>query len=171
MAENQNTMLSQISPCLWFDGQAEEAANFYTSIFKGGKINHVQRYNDAGMEAHGQKPGSAMVVSFELNGHSFTALNGGPQFKFSPAISFQIECADQEEVDHYWDKLKDGGDPTKQRCGWVEDKFGVSWQVIPKALFKMIADTNPEKSKRTYEAMMGMQKFDIAVLERVFRDG
>jgi predicted 3-demethylubiquinone-9 3-methyltransferase (glyoxalase superfamily) len=164
-------MPSQIAPCLWFDGQAEEAANFYTSIFKGGKITHVQHYRDAGMETHKQKPGSVMVVAFELNGQPFTALNGGPQFKFSPAISFQIECADQAEVDHYWDKLKDGGDPTKQRCGWVEDKFGVSWQVIPKALFKMIADPNLEKSKRTYEAMMGMTKFDTAALERVFRDG
>jgi predicted 3-demethylubiquinone-9 3-methyltransferase (glyoxalase superfamily) len=164
-------MPSPITPCLWFDGQAEEAANFYTSIFKGGKITHIQHYNDAGMEAHGRKPGSVMVVAFELNGQPFTALNGGPQFKFSPAISFQIECDDQAEVDHYWDNLKDGGDPTKQRCGWVEDKFGVSWQVIPKALFKMIADSNAEKSKRTYEAMMGMTKFDIAALERVFHDG
>ena len=164
-------MPSQIAPCLWFDGQAEEAANFYTSIFKGGKITHVQHYSEAGMEVHGQKPGSVMVVAFELNGQPFTALNGGPQFKFSPAISFQIECADQAEVEHYWDKLKDGGDPTKQRCGWVEDKFGVSWQVIPKALYKMIADPNLEKSKRTYEAVMSMTKLDTAALERVFNDG
>jgi predicted 3-demethylubiquinone-9 3-methyltransferase (glyoxalase superfamily) len=164
-------MPSQIAPCLWFDGQAEEAANFYTSIFKSGKIAHVQHYSDAGIEVHGQKPGSVMVVAFELNGQPFTALNGGPQFRFSPAISFQIECADQAEVDHYWDKLKDGGDPTKQRCGWVEDKFGVSWQVFPSALLKMMADPKLEKSKRAYEAMMVMKKLDIAALERVFHDG
>jgi predicted 3-demethylubiquinone-9 3-methyltransferase (glyoxalase superfamily) len=164
-------MPSQIAPCLWFDGQAEEAANFYTSIFKDSKITHTQRFSDAGTKVHGQEPGSVMVVAFELNGQAFTALNGGPQFKFSPAISFQIDCADQAEVDHYWDKLKDGGDPTKQQCGWVQDKFGVSWQVIPKRLTEMIANPDVEKSKRAFEAMMGMKKFDIAALERVFHEG
>ncbi len=171
MAANMNTTHSKLSPCLWFDGQAEEAANFYTSIFKGGKITHIQRYSDSGKAAHCQMPGSVMVVAFELNGLPFTALNGGPQFKFSPAISFQIECADQAEVDHYWERLKDGGDPTKQRCGWVEDKFGVSWQVIPSAFIKMASDPNQAKSKRAYEAMMGMTKFDVCALERAFNEG
>lgn len=164
-------MPSQIAPCLWFDGQAEEAANFYTSIFKDGKITHVQRYTDAGKETHGREPGSVMVVAFELNGLSFTALNGGPMYKFTPAISFQIECADQAEVDHYWDRLKDGGDPTKQRCGWVEDKFGVSWQVIPKALKEKIADPDREKSKRAYEAVLDMKKLDVTALEHESNDG
>jgi predicted 3-demethylubiquinone-9 3-methyltransferase (glyoxalase superfamily) len=164
-------MPSQIAPCLWFDGQAEEAANFYTDVFKDSKITHIQHYSEIGTEVHGQKPGSVMVVAFELNGQPFTALNGGPQFKFSPAISFQIDCADQAEVDHYWERLKDGGDPTKQQCGWVQDKFGVSWQVVPKVLTAMIADPDIKKSKRAFEAMMGMKKFDIAALERVFQEG
>jgi predicted 3-demethylubiquinone-9 3-methyltransferase (glyoxalase superfamily) len=161
-------MRSKITPCLWFDGQAEEAANFYTSFFKGGKITHTQRYGEAGKATHGHKPGTVMVVAFELNGQSFTALNGGPQFKFSEAISFQIECDDQAEVDHYWERLTDGGDPARQRCGWVADKFGVCWQVVPKALTDMIADPDPDKSRRTYEAMMAMKKFDIAALKRAY---
>jgi len=161
-------MPSKIAPCLWFDGQAEEAANFYTSFFKGGKITHTQRYGEAGKVTHGHKPGTVMVVAFELNGQSFTALNGGPQFKFSEAISFQIECDDQTEVDHYWERLTDGGDPARQQCGWVADKFGVSWQVVPKALTDMIADPDPEKSRRTFEAMMAMKKLDIATLKRAY---
>jgi len=161
-------MPTQITPCLWFDGQAEEAANFYTSFFKDGKITHIQRYGEAGKEVHGKETGTAMVVAFELNGQSFTALNGGPQFKFSEAISFQIVCDDQAEVDAYWEKLTDGGDPARQRCGWVADKFGVCWQVVPKALKDMIADSDPEKSQRTYKAMMGMTKLDIAALKRAY---
>lgn len=161
-------MSSKIKPCLWFDGQAEEAAVFYTSFFKGGKITHIQNYSEAANDIHGQKPGSVMTVTFELNGQSFTALNGGPQFKFNEAISFQIECDDQEEIDYYWEKLTHNGDPSKQQCGWVADKFGVSWQVVPKALEKMISDPNPEKSRRCFEAMMGMKKLDITALVQAY---
>jgi len=161
-------MPHRISPCLWFDGQAEEAAKFYTSIFKDGKITNIVPFPDAGTEIHGGKPGSVMVVVFELNGQSYTALNGGPQFKFNEAISLQIDCVDQAEVDYFWEKLGDGGDPTKQQCGWLADKFGVSWQVSPKVLDDMIADPNPEKSRRAFLAMLGMKKIDIAALEKAF---
>ncbi|KAI9778774.1 MAG: hypothetical protein M1839_007864 [Geoglossum umbratile] len=161
-------MLSKIAPCLWFDGQAEEAAEFYTSIFKEGKITHVQHYTDAGKEITGGKPGTVMLVVFELDGLSFTALNGGPQFKFSEAISFQINCADQAEVDYYWDKLGEGGNPKKQQCGWLADKFGVSWQVTPTALDEMIASKDEEKSRRAFLAMLDMKKIDIQALERAF---
>jgi predicted 3-demethylubiquinone-9 3-methyltransferase (glyoxalase superfamily) len=161
-------MPSKITPCLWFNGQAEEAANFYTSFFKGGKVTQIQHYGEAGKEIHGHDPGSVMQVAFELDGQSFTALNGGPQFNFSEAISFQIECEDQAEVDHYWQKLIDDGDPTKQQCGWVADKFGVSWQVVPKALGEMISGLDREKSQRAFLAMMGMKKMDIAALKRAY---
>jgi predicted 3-demethylubiquinone-9 3-methyltransferase (glyoxalase superfamily) len=158
----------RISPCLWFDGQAEEAATFYTSIFKDGKITNIVHFPDAGMEIHGGKPGSVMVVAFELRGHSFTALNGGPRFKFNEAISLQIDCRDQVEVDYLWEKLGEGGDPAKQQCGWLADKFGVSWQVVPKILDEMIADPDPEKSRRAFLAMLEMKKIDIATLVRAF---
>ena len=129
-------MLSQqkISPCLWFDNQAEEAAKFYTSIFKNSKIGAISRYGEAGKEFHRKPPGSVMVVAFELEGQSFTALNGGPMFKFSEAISFQVMCENQEEVDHFWNRLSEGG--SESNCGWLKDKFGLSWQVIPQAFSK-----------------------------------
>ncbi|KAI9856275.1 MAG: hypothetical protein M1813_009194 [Trichoglossum hirsutum] len=161
-------MLSKIAPCLWFDGQAEEAATFYTSIFKDGKITHVQHYTDAGREVTGGEPGTVMLVAFALNGLSFTALNGGPQFKFNEAISLQINCADQAEVDYYWVKLGEGGDPKKQQCGWLADKFGVSWQVTPTVLDEMIASKDTEKSRRAFLAMLDMKKIDIQALERAF---
>ncbi|KAH7382014.1 putative 3-demethylubiquinone-9 3-methyltransferase [Cadophora sp. MPI-SDFR-AT-0126] len=161
-------MPSNIVPCLWFDGQAEEAANFYVSIFKDGKITSVQRYTDAGKEIHGHKAGDVMLVAFEINGQPFTILNGGPQFKINEAISFQIMCEDQAEVDHYWNKLGEGGDPAKQQCGWVGDKYGLSWQVVPKILDKLIADPEPEKSRRTLQAMMDMKKLDISSLKAAY---
>jgi predicted 3-demethylubiquinone-9 3-methyltransferase (glyoxalase superfamily) len=161
-------MPSSITPCLWFDVEAEEAANFYTSFFKNSKITHIQRYGEDRKDNHGHAPGSVMVAAFELDGQSFTALNGGPQFHFNEAISFQIECADQAEVDHYWAKLTEGADPARQRCGWVADKFGVCWQVVPKVLKELIASPDREKSERTYKAMMGMKKFDIAALKRAY---
>jgi predicted 3-demethylubiquinone-9 3-methyltransferase (glyoxalase superfamily) len=145
--------------CLWFDGQAEEAANYYTSIFKNSKIGKIGRYTEAGPGPLG----SVMVVEFELNGQKFVGLNGGPQFKFNEAISFQIFCDGQEEVDHYWDKLTDGGE--EGPCGWLKDKYGLSWQVIPNGLPEMLADPDPEKAKRTAEAMFTMKKLDIAALE------
>jgi predicted 3-demethylubiquinone-9 3-methyltransferase (glyoxalase superfamily) len=157
-----------ITPCLWFDTQAEEAVRFYTSIFKNSKIGTISRYTEAGREVHQRSPGSVMTVEFELNGQPFTALNGGPQFKFNESISFQIMCKTQEEVDHYWNKLGAGGDPRSQQCGWLKDKYGLSWQVIPKVLIEMMTDPDREKSNRAMEAMLKMKKLDIAELERAF---
>ena len=158
----------RITPCLWFDSQGEEAANFYTSIFRNSKIGKVSRYTEAGREVHGRPPGSAMTVEFELDGQPFTALNGGPVFKFTEAISFQIDCETQEEVDHYWDKLSEGGDPSAQQCGWLKDTFGVSWQVVPRVLGKRLSDPDPAKAGRVMEAMLPMKKIDIAEIERAY---
>ncbi|HET6779164.1 MAG TPA: VOC family protein [Gemmatimonadales bacterium] len=155
-----------IVPCLWFDTQAEEAARFYTGVFKNSKIGTIARYSEAGHEVHGRAAGSVMTVEFELNGQKFTALNGGPHFKFNEAISFQIMCKDQEEVDYYWNKLSQGGDPSAQQCGWLKDKFGLSWQVVPTPLLEMLTDPDREKADRTMEAMLQMKKLDIAELER-----
>ena len=155
-------------PCLWFDTQAEEAARYYTGIFKNSKIGTISRYSEAGHEVHGQPAGKVMTVEFELNGQTFTALNGGPHFKFNEAISFQIMCRDQAEVDHYWNKLSQGGDPNAQQCGWLKDKYGLSWQVVPTALLEMMTDPDREKADRAMEAMLQMKKLDIAVLERAF---
>jgi predicted 3-demethylubiquinone-9 3-methyltransferase (glyoxalase superfamily) len=156
----------RITPCLWFDGQAEEAAKFYTSIFKNSKITDVSRYSDAGREVHGQPAGKVMVAAFELDGQGFIGLNGGPQFKFNEAVSFQIRCESQEEVDYYWERLSAGGDPKAQQCGWLKDKFGVSWQVVPTVLIEMLGDRDAAKAKRAMEAMLQMKKFDIAKLRR-----
>jgi predicted 3-demethylubiquinone-9 3-methyltransferase (glyoxalase superfamily) len=157
-----------ITPCLWFDNQAEEAAKFYTGIFKNSKIGKISRYTEVGREVHGQPAGKVMTVEFDLNGQPFTALNGGPQFKFNEAISFQIMCRDQEEVDYYWNKLGQGGDPNAQQCGWLKDKYGLSWQVVPTALVELLGDPDREKSGRAMEAMLKMKKLDIAELERAF---
>jgi len=151
--------MEKISPFLWFDTQAEEAANFYTSIFKNSKINGITRYGDAGP---GPK-GSVMTVAFTLNGQEFVALNGGPIFKFNESISFVINCDSQEEIDYYWDNLLQGGTPSQ--CGWLKDKFGLSWQVVPTILPKLFQSKDPEKSKRVMQAMMKMVKFDIKTLE------
>jgi predicted 3-demethylubiquinone-9 3-methyltransferase (glyoxalase superfamily) len=155
-----------ITPCLWFDSQAEEAARYYTGIFKNSKIGTITRYTEAGHEVHGRPAGSVMTVEFELNGQAFTALNGGPHFKFNEAVSFQIMCRDQEEVDHYWNKLSQGGDPNAQQCGWLKDKYGLSWQVVPTVLVELMSDPDKEKSGRAMEAMLQMKKLDIAELER-----
>lgn len=159
---------SKIAPCLWFDNQAEEAARFYTGIFKDSRIVVISRYGETGQEIHGQKPGTVMTVAFELEGQSFTALNGGPVFTFSEAISLQITCESQEEVDHYWNKLSAGGDEKAQQCGWLKDRFGVSWQVVPKVLIEMLLDTDAGKSQRAMTAMLKMKKFDIAELQRAY---
>jgi predicted 3-demethylubiquinone-9 3-methyltransferase (glyoxalase superfamily) len=159
---------SKIAPCLWFDNQAEEAAKFYVSIFKDSKIVATARYGEAGQEVHGQKPGTVMTVAFELEGQSFTALNGGPIFKFNEAISLQITCENQEEVDHYWNKLSAGGDEKAQQCGWLKDRFGVSWQVIPRVLPELLMDADPGKSQRAMSAMLKMKKFDIGELKRAY---
>ena len=160
----------KITPCLWFDDQAEEAAEFYTGIFKNSKVLSISRYGEAGRDVHGRPPGSVMTVAFELDGQAFTALNGGPVFKFNEAISFQINCETQEEVDHYWNKLSAGGDEKAQQCGWLKDKFGVSWQVVPTVLPELLMGANPEKSGRAMEAMLQMKKLDIARLKRAYAE-
>ena len=159
-------VVQRIAPCLWFDDQAEEAATFYTAIFKNSKVVAVSRYGEAGREIHGKPPGTVLTVAFELDGQAFTALNGGPVFKFNEAISFQVNCETQAEVDHYWDKLTKGGDVTAQQCGWLKDKYGVSWQVVPRVLGEMIADPDPEKAGRVMKAMLQMKKIDIDALKR-----
>ena len=161
-------MLTKISPCLWFDHQAEDAARFYTAIFTDSKILAISRYPEAGQEIHGKPAGSVMTVAFELNGHSFTVLNGGPIFKFNEAVSFQIECTTQEEVDYYWERLSEGGDPEAQQCGWLKDKFGLSWQIVPKVLLELLTDPDTSKSQRAFQAMMQMKKLDIERLQRAF---
>ena len=156
----------KITPCLWFDGQAEDAAKFYTSIFPNSKITDVSRYGEAGKEIHGQQPGSVMVVAFELDGQAFTGLNGGPTFKITEAISFQVDCASQEEVDHFWNHLSEGGPVESQHCGWLKDQFGVSWQIVPSILPELLGDSDREKAGRAMEALMQMTKLDIAALKR-----
>jgi predicted 3-demethylubiquinone-9 3-methyltransferase (glyoxalase superfamily) len=155
-----------IVTCLWFDTQAEEAARYYAGIFKNSRIGTISRYGEAGREVTGKSVGTVMTVQFELNGQPFTALNGGPQFKFNEATSFQIMCRTQEEVDHYWNQLSQGGDPKAQQCGWLKDKYGLSWQVVPAVLIQMMSDPDKERSGRVMEAMLQMKRFDIAALER-----
>jgi predicted 3-demethylubiquinone-9 3-methyltransferase (glyoxalase superfamily) len=160
--------IQKITPCLWFDDQAEEAVEFYTAIFSNSKIVNIARYGEAGREVHGKPPGTVMTVAFELDGQAFTALNGGPIFKFNEAISFQVNCETQEEVDYYWEKLSEGGDERAQQCGWLKDKYGVSWQVVPGVLLEMIHDPDAEKSQRVMEAMLQMKKIDIDKLKRAY---
>jgi predicted 3-demethylubiquinone-9 3-methyltransferase (glyoxalase superfamily) len=158
--------IQRITPFLWFDSQAEQAATFYTGIFKNSRIKSISRYGEVGREVHGQPAGKVMTVAFELDGQAFTALNGGPVFKFNESISFQVNCETQEEVDHYWEKLSDGGDPQAQQCGWLKDKFGVSWQVVPAILIQLLNDPNPKKSESVMAAMLKMKKIDIATLKQ-----
>ncbi|MDD4993291.1 MAG: VOC family protein [Paludibacter sp.] len=153
-------MKNQITPCLWFDNQAEEAANFYTSIFKNSAITAVSRYGKEGFEFHGQAEGTAMTVVFQINGQPFTALNGGPIFKFTEAVSFQVFCDTQEEIDHYWDNLTKDGE--ESQCGWLKDKYGVSWQIVPSILPSLMTD--PARAGKVTNAFMQMKKFDIAKL-------
>lgn len=157
-----------ISPCLWFDDQAEQAARFYAAIFSNSRIIQVARYPEAGQATHGQPAGKVMTVAFELDGQLFTALNGGPMFTFNEAVSFQVHCQTQAEVDYYWTKLSEGGDANAQQCGWLKDRFGVSWQVIPTALPAMLTDPDTAKSRRAFEAMLQMKKLDIETLERAY---
>jgi predicted 3-demethylubiquinone-9 3-methyltransferase (glyoxalase superfamily) len=152
--------MQKITPFLWFNDQAEEAMNFYTSIFKNSKIENVNRVGEDGPG----KTGSVMMGSFELDGQPFMALNGGPMFKFTEAISFFVDCADQEEVDYFWEKLTaEGGEPGQ--CGWLKDKFGISWQIVPQALGELLNDPNPEKANRVMQAMLKMNKIDVAGLQ------
>lgn len=158
--------MPMITPFLWFDGQAEAAAAFYVSVFPDSAIHHVSRYSEAGREQHGQTPGTVMTVAFELDGQPFTALNGGPVFQFSPAVSFVIHCKTQAEIDHYWEKLGAGGAPEAQQCGWLADRFGLSWQIVPDRLVELLTGPNAAAAGRVMEAMMRMKKIDIAALER-----
>lgn len=159
----------RIMPCLWFDTEAENAANFYCSVFKNSRITEISRYGNEGFEKHGKRVGSVMVVAFELEGQKFVALNGGPQFKFTEAISFSVNCETQDEIDYFWEKLSADGGSTG-RCGWLKDKFGLSWQVNPAFLGDMLADRDAEKANRVMKAMMEMDKIDIAVLEKARRN-
>ncbi|PNY28394.1 Uncharacterized protein TCAP_01686 [Tolypocladium capitatum] len=140
--------LNSLITCLWFDGNAEEAANYYVSVFGNSRITGIKKYPEAGSAIHKRQPGTVMTITFELNGHRFVGLNGGPAYKFSPAISFQVECEDQSEIDHYWERLGEGGDEEAKQCGWVTDKFGVSWQIVPKALPQILTDEDEEKADK-----------------------
>lgn len=161
-------VVPRITPCLWFDDQAQEAAEFYTAIFRNSRIVKIARYGEAGREAHGKPAGSVMTVAFELDGQAFTALNGGPMFRFNEAVSLQIDCETQEEVDYYWDKLSKGGNERAQQCGWLADRYGLSWQVVPRVLVELLSDPDPGKSGRVMEAMLGMKKIDIDGLKRAY---
>ena len=158
--------MTGITPFLWFDSQAEEAANFYVSIFEDSAITSVSRYGEEGKEIHGKPPGSAMVVNFRLRGQPYMALNGGPNFKFSEAISFMVHCETQAEVDHFWARLGEGGEPGQ--CGWLKDRYGVSWQIVPDALGELLQDKDRAAAGRAMNAMLKMGKIDIAALERAF---
>jgi predicted 3-demethylubiquinone-9 3-methyltransferase (glyoxalase superfamily) len=161
-------IVQKITPCLWFEKQAEDAAKFYVSIFKNSGIETVTRYGKEGFERHRQPQGTVQTVTFRLEGQTFTALNGGPKYTLSPAVSFVVHCESQAEVDYFWDKLGAGGDPTWQVCGWLRDKFGLSWQVVPEALFSMITDKDASKSGRVMAALMQMKKLDLPTLQRAY---
>jgi predicted 3-demethylubiquinone-9 3-methyltransferase (glyoxalase superfamily) len=154
--------MQKITPFLWFNTEAEEAANFYVSIFENSKILNTTRYSEAASKAAHQPKDSVMTVSFEIDGQTFTAINGGPVFKFTEAVSFVVNCANQEEIDYYWDKLSEGGDPQAQQCGWLKDKYGLSWQIVPAAIGEIMS--NPETSQKAMTKILQMKKINIAAL-------
>jgi predicted 3-demethylubiquinone-9 3-methyltransferase (glyoxalase superfamily) len=158
--------MQKITPCLWFDNQAEEAVKFYVSIFKHSKIGRIARYGEAGAKVSGRPKGSVMTVTFQLEGQEFMALNGGPLFKFTEAISLHVNCKTQEEIDGLWEKLSEGGE--KGQCGWLKDKYGLSWQIVPTVLGKMLQDKDAEKSERVMKALLQMHKFDIKTLKQAY---
>ena len=157
----------KIVPCLWYDDQAAEAAKFYTSVFKNSKIGRTSYYSDEGKEVHGHGAGKVLTVEFELDGQKFLGLNGGPMFKFTEAVSFQVFCEDQREIDYYWEKLREGGGQESQ-CGWLKDRFGLSWQVVWRKLPDMLLDKDRSKVDRVFKAFMPMKKFDVATLEKAY---
>jgi len=161
------TISQKITPCLWFDTEAEAAAQTYVAIFENSRIKRVSRYGKEGYGIHGREAGSVMTVEFEIEGQTFVALNGGPQFKFNEAVSFQVHCATQEEIDHFWTRLSEQGQ--EGPCGWLKDRYGVSWQVVPAVLPEMLMDPNPGKSERVTKAFLQMKKFNLAELERAYR--
>ena len=160
--------LNKIVPCLWYDKEAEEAARFYCSIFKNSELGAITRFTKEGFEIHKKPEGSVMTVTFYLEGQEFTALNGGPLFKFNEAVSLEVRCKDQAEIDYYWDKLGAGGDPKAQQCGWLKDKYGLSWQVVSDDWVEMMVEASLAQRERLMKAMLPMKKFDIAALKRVF---
>jgi predicted 3-demethylubiquinone-9 3-methyltransferase (glyoxalase superfamily) len=162
--------MQKIIPCLWFDDKAEEAVTFYASVFKDSKIGDVTRYGKEGYEIHRREAGSVLTVEFEIEGQKFVALNGGPVFKFNEAISFQVRCETQKEIDYYWEKLSEGGDKQAQQCGWLKDKYGVSWQIVPIVLGKMLQDKDTKKSDRVMKALLQMRKLDIMALMRAYEE-
>lgn len=159
---------TKIVPCLWFDKEGEEAARFYTGIFPNSRITETSHYGETGQDVTGGKPGSVLTVSFELDGQPFTALNGGPVFKFNEALSLQIMCDSQEEVDYFWDKLNQGGDPKAQQCGWLKDRYGLSWQVIPQEMLEWMVDPDKARRERVFAAMLQMKKLDLAAARRAY---
>ena len=162
--------MEKITPCLWFDSNAEEAVNFYTTIFNNSKIKNISRYGEAGYQIHGKPAGTVLTIEFELDGQAFTALNGGPMFKFNEAISFQVGCDSQQEIDYYWERLSQAGDSTAQQCGWLKDKYGVSWQVVPSILGEMLQDKDAMKSERVMKALLKMKKLDIKTLRQAYEE-
>jgi predicted 3-demethylubiquinone-9 3-methyltransferase (glyoxalase superfamily) len=160
--------MNKITPCLWFDSQAEEAVNFYTSIFRNSRIKHIARYGEAAAKVSGRPKGSVLTVQFEIDGQEFTALNGGPMFKFTEAVSFVVSCDNQDEVDHYWNKLTEGGDPRAQQCGWLKDKYGVSWQIVPSMVQKMMSEGDPVRLERVWPKLLQMKKVDIDALQQAY---
>jgi predicted 3-demethylubiquinone-9 3-methyltransferase (glyoxalase superfamily) len=160
--------MQKIVSNLWFDKNAQEAVEFYSSVFKNSSIGRITHYGKEGHEQHGMPAGSIMTIEFRLENNDFLALNGGPHFKFSEAVSFVIYCDDQHEIDYYWQKLSEGGDKNAQQCGWLKDKFGLSWQVVPTALPDMMHDTDPEKAAHVMKAMLKMKKLDLAALKKAF---
>lgn len=161
----KSVQTQRITPFLWFDSQAEEAANYYVSIFPNSRIDQISRYPNAGQEYHHQPAGSVMVVAFTLDGQSFSAMNAGPHFKFTEAISMVVACKDQQELDYYWEKLGAGGDPKAQQCGWLKDKYGLSWQIGPANIGELMTSGDEAKRERAFTAMLHMHKIDIAALE------
>jgi len=169
VANHGDNDMQKITPCLWFDSNAEEAVKFYTSIFKNSKIGKISRYGKEGYEIHGKPEGTVLTAEFELNGQTFTALNGGPMFKFNEAISFQVGCESQEEVDYYWEKLSEGGE--KGQCGWLKDKYGVSWQIVPTVLGQLLQRKDAKKSESVMKALLQMKKLDIKSLKQAYEQG
>jgi len=160
--------VQRITPCLWFDDQAEVAVKLFTSVFSDSRIGRLTRYGREGYEIHGRPEGSVMTVEFEIAGQTFTALNGGPVFRFNEAVSFQVNCETQEEMDDYWERLSAGGDEAAQQCGWLKDRYGVSWQVVPRIVVELVGDPDSERSQRAMRALLGMKKIDIAALKRAY---
>lgn len=160
--------MQNITPCLWFDDQAEEAVNFYVSLFRNSKVVNITRYGEAGAQASGRPEGSVMTATFRLNGQEFMALNGGPVFTFTQAISFVVKCETQEELDGLWQRLSEGGDEQAQQCGWLKDRYGLSWQIVPTVLDEMMQDGDPNKTEQVIKALLPMKKIDIATLKKAY---